>query len=510
MTTQTPSPAITPHNARVLDVELLALDLTSCTRCTGTLANIEKAIDAVRQVAELTGTALRLRKVVIGSEEEAWRHRFVSSPTVRVGGRDIVFETLESTCGSCSDLCGCSEGTSCRIWRYQGQEHEEAPVGLVVEAVLREIASGPAGGTGDEAAAGPGAVPENLRRFFAGKAAKAAAGQVPAADACCPVAELAELLPAGSEALVLRSSGERLRLRLMETNPMPSLAMASAASSWERLRTELLRFVSFPRGGSGRGRRHRARRVAPGLRPTRGPGATSPSAGLAVPRHPQRDRRSLPGSQAGGRAVRGFRCRGVRWRRSGRPVGRTGPGRMPHASARDATRSLPAGARMGGGRRSLPGGDRPSRRALALRRQVAGAACAEDAARGDPRLLPRRGRPARRRCRVRGPARWYRLLGLQRADSKPGGGDQRRVRLQDVQTESMTGTSTRIPITVAGRPSGPWKRFVRFFLVRAGEGRGESRGGRRAVGFCGAGSERDAPTAPSCSDRPPDRPPTVP
>ena len=52
---------------RSLDIELLALDLSTCTRCVGTLANIETAIAAVRQVLEVTGMAVRVRQVVIGS-----------------------------------------------------------------------------------------------------------------------------------------------------------------------------------------------------------------------------------------------------------------------------------------------------------------------------------------------------------------------------------------------------------------------------------------------------------
>ncbi len=185
MTTNPARPTTTPPATRTLEVELLAIDLSTCTRCTGTLANIEAAIEAVRRVAEPTGTAIRLRKILVASEAEAQRHRFVSSPTVRVGGRDIVFDTLESRCDSCTDLCGCQEGTSCRVWHYQGQEFTEAPVGLVVEALLREIAGAPA------AAAPIGAVafevPENLRRFFAGKAEREPA----TAGACCPPAELA-------------------------------------------------------------------------------------------------------------------------------------------------------------------------------------------------------------------------------------------------------------------------------------------------------------------------------
>lgn len=183
MTTRTPRTETADAPRGVVEIELLAIDLATCTRCTGTLANIEAAIDAVRAVATATGKSIRLTKTLIETEEEARRHRFVTSPTIRVAGRDIVFETRESRCDSCTDLCGCDEGTSCRVWSYQGEEHTEAPVGLVVEALLGEIATAPAAAPGAVATA---EVPENLRRFFAGRAAKAAE----AAGACCPPAAL--------------------------------------------------------------------------------------------------------------------------------------------------------------------------------------------------------------------------------------------------------------------------------------------------------------------------------
>lgn len=192
--TQQQRPASSFPHARVLDVELLALDLSSCTRCTGTLANIEKAFELVGPVADSVGTTLRLRKRLVTSEEEARRHRFTSSPTIRIAGRDIVFETQESACGSCSDLCGCSEGTDCRIWSYQGEEHEEAPVGLVVEALLKEIVGTAQPAPGGSPARSDYELPENLRRFFVGKAAKASGRPGPESGgvaACCPPSELA-------------------------------------------------------------------------------------------------------------------------------------------------------------------------------------------------------------------------------------------------------------------------------------------------------------------------------
>ncbi len=171
---------------RSVEIELLALDLTSCTRCVGTLANIEKAIDAVRQMLDVTGTSVGVRRVVIESEAEARQHRFVSSPTIRIAGREIVFDTLESACNSCTDLCGCAEGTSCRVWRYQGAEYTEAPVGLIVEALLREVA-GVHPGVAGVSEAPDYEVPANLHGFFAGKASRAAA----VSSSCCPPSDQA-------------------------------------------------------------------------------------------------------------------------------------------------------------------------------------------------------------------------------------------------------------------------------------------------------------------------------
>ena len=185
---------------RAIEIELLTLDLTSCTRCVGTLENIERAIDTVRPVLEVTGAQVNVRRLVIESEEQARQYRFVTSPTVRINGKDIAFETLESKCDSCTDLCGCDEGTNCRVWRYQDKEYTEAPVGLIVEALLHEIGgSDRAGGGGtsvyDE-------VPENLRRFFTSKSAKQPAG----AASCCPSTDQETCCAPGEKAVCCGTS----------------------------------------------------------------------------------------------------------------------------------------------------------------------------------------------------------------------------------------------------------------------------------------------------------------
>lgn len=173
-----------PRTPPDIDIELLALDLTSCTRCAGTLENIEKAIEIVRPAAEAIGTRLDFTKVIIDSQAQAERHRFSSSPTVRVNGLDLAFETRESRCDACTTLSGSDEGTRCRVWYYQGEEFTEAPVGLVVEALLRVLANQRSTETTPLAYEG---VPDNLRRFFASRAA----GQEGAPQRCCDHSEQA-------------------------------------------------------------------------------------------------------------------------------------------------------------------------------------------------------------------------------------------------------------------------------------------------------------------------------
>ena len=185
---------------RVIEIELLALDLTSCTRCVGTLENIERAIDTVRPVLEVTEAQVNVRRLVIESEEQARQYRFVTSPTVRINGKDIAFETLESKCDSCTDLCEFDEGTNCRVWRYQGKEYTEAPVGLIVEALLHEIGSSDrAGGDGTSVYE---EVPENLRRFFTSKSAKQPAGT----ESCCPSTDQVTCCAPGEKAVCCGTS----------------------------------------------------------------------------------------------------------------------------------------------------------------------------------------------------------------------------------------------------------------------------------------------------------------
>jgi hypothetical protein len=155
----------------VVAIDFLFLDTSACGRCSKTGANIDLALAAVAQVLRATDARVELRRIHVQSAEHARELRFVSSPTIRVNGRDIALQPLESECGA--DECGCGPGASCRVWRYAGREYAEAPVGLIVDALLAELYAGT-----PRTHAPPAAyeLPDNLRRVFAAKDAGAPAG----------------------------------------------------------------------------------------------------------------------------------------------------------------------------------------------------------------------------------------------------------------------------------------------------------------------------------------------
>jgi hypothetical protein len=165
--------AVSESTARPLMIEFMYLDLSTCTRCQGTEASLEAAVEQVSTLLKQTGSKVTLRKIHVQSEEQAHQLNFVSSPTIRVNGRDIQLEVVESGCDDCGELCGTA--VNCRVWRYQGQTYEVPPAGLIIDAVLRAVYAEPV------AAAQIGqptdAVPANLKTFFAGQPVQAACCQ---------------------------------------------------------------------------------------------------------------------------------------------------------------------------------------------------------------------------------------------------------------------------------------------------------------------------------------------
>jgi hypothetical protein len=185
--------AAAPSSAQTLRIDFLFLDLTTCTRCRGTDRSLGAALTAVADVLQAAGIEVEVNKVHVASAEQAHALRFVTSPTIRINGTDIALELRESSCGSEACTDGCGDQIACRVWVHHGQEYTEPPPAMIVEAILRHVY-----GTAPEPMpARRYELPDNLRRFFAGKAASAQpAPSIPdtqppeaAHSACCPVAE---------------------------------------------------------------------------------------------------------------------------------------------------------------------------------------------------------------------------------------------------------------------------------------------------------------------------------
>jgi hypothetical protein len=169
-------------------IDFLFLDLTTCDRCRGTDRNLESALEVVREVLEATGAAVEVRKTLVETADQARELRFVSSPTIRVNGRDLAFELKESACGcdACTDASGAP--IACRDWTYRGQEYTEAPVGLIVDAILGEVYRGAVRPT--TIADDRYELPENLERFYAAEGP--GCGSPAAPESCCEPAATAD------------------------------------------------------------------------------------------------------------------------------------------------------------------------------------------------------------------------------------------------------------------------------------------------------------------------------
>lgn len=150
----------TKKNDHKITIEFLYLDLSVCDRCQGTDGRLTQAINAVSNVVGMLGYEIELKKVNINTEELANEFQFVSSPTIRINGKDIA-AVKETVCESCGDLCG--DTVECRVWEYEGQEYHDPPVALLVDAILKVI-------YGDAqviAKQKEYVIPENLKNFYA-------------------------------------------------------------------------------------------------------------------------------------------------------------------------------------------------------------------------------------------------------------------------------------------------------------------------------------------------------
>ena len=150
------------ENKRKITIDFLYLDLSVCERCQGTESSLDQALEEVSGVLKSAGFDVVVNKINVISEELALRTHFVSSPTIRVNGRDIASELKESCCEECGDLCG--DSVECRVWIYEGKEYTEPPKAMIVNAILKEVY----GGNQEDSPEGEYVLPENLKTFFDG------------------------------------------------------------------------------------------------------------------------------------------------------------------------------------------------------------------------------------------------------------------------------------------------------------------------------------------------------
>lgn len=86
---------------KVLNVDLLVIDLNVCRRCVPTGDRLRSAVNLLTPIAEALEIDLRYREIVAQTPAEAKEYALLTSPTIRLNGRDIAQDIRESVCESC-------------------------------------------------------------------------------------------------------------------------------------------------------------------------------------------------------------------------------------------------------------------------------------------------------------------------------------------------------------------------------------------------------------------------
>lgn len=150
---------------RVVLVEFLYIDLAQCKRSQEVRNRLEEVVLSLDKLLLEVGIDIRIRKKQVRTEAEARKVGLISSPTIRLNGRDIQPDVKESLCDSCSEMYG--ELVSGRVWEFRGNEYTAPPKAMLIDAILRSIYTEPA-----RIAEKPPSekdVPDNLKKIFAAR-----------------------------------------------------------------------------------------------------------------------------------------------------------------------------------------------------------------------------------------------------------------------------------------------------------------------------------------------------
>ncbi|HFD31892.1 MAG TPA: DUF2703 domain-containing protein [Gammaproteobacteria bacterium] len=150
------------NESRVVNIQLLYLDLEVCEPCQETDNSLDTALAEVSELLEKSGHAINLEKIHIDSEEKAIIHKFLSSPTIRINGQDIQLNYKEDHCSTCSSLTE-EASVDCRTWVYDGEEYQAPPKQMIIDSILKYVYSNE---KQDLTKHSSYQLPDNLKVFF--------------------------------------------------------------------------------------------------------------------------------------------------------------------------------------------------------------------------------------------------------------------------------------------------------------------------------------------------------
>lgn len=168
--------------SKVLNVDLLAIDLNICQRCVPTADQLGIAVGLLNPVADALGIELRYREIVVQTPEQAKECALLSSPTIRLNGRDIVQDIRESKCESCGEVTNNNTSVDCREWHYRGEVYFAAPLPLLIESIMGAMLNID---TPPIVISLLEELPENLKRFFESKRGRSKCCGPSSSSRCC-------------------------------------------------------------------------------------------------------------------------------------------------------------------------------------------------------------------------------------------------------------------------------------------------------------------------------------
>ncbi|MEM0923976.1 MAG: DUF2703 domain-containing protein [Pseudomonadota bacterium] len=156
----------------MLRLDFLFLDETICAPCTRTGRALDQATKIVAAPLAALGTRLEITRIHVASRAAAVERRLEISPTLRLDGSDIDPYRTQWKCVTCGGPAGGATTVNCRTWHWRSETYAAAPVGLLIEAILRAALDGP---RKPEMPKDTYALPGNLAAFFEARSSGRAA-----------------------------------------------------------------------------------------------------------------------------------------------------------------------------------------------------------------------------------------------------------------------------------------------------------------------------------------------